>query len=263
MKKGLIFLAFFIVINISLTGCGKDNLKNNTTASENINTIHIFDYVNSFKYGGKQFLYSKMDFIQSENYTYFILDKHKKEISITKILNAKGKLTIPNRLDGFKVVCVGVPLNNFAAYEEGEYVPESQYCILDKKDVNNVTSLFISEDIKNIGIGAFINMTRLKQVLLPDSLECIGINAFANTGIEDLVLPVNLKSVRMSSFYGCNYLKKVTVNSKNVLFENEYPAFKGCDSLKEVAWGNVENVDMGGFRLNDLERVVMPSTMKK
>lgn len=113
-------------------------IKNNDTG---IMSLEYADYAYSFEYNGRKFLYSKIQFIQSHDYTYFVLDADKKEIAITKITNAEGEVAIPGKLDGYKVVSLGVPLNNFSAYEEGLYNPKSQYSVFEKDDKNKITCL--------------------------------------------------------------------------------------------------------------------------
>jgi predicted small secreted protein len=253
MKKILIYI--FCIAVISLTGCSN-------TVSEKAADINVMDYTDSFEYEGKAFLYSKVHSIQNKDYTYFVLDEHKKEIAITKIQNAKEELAIPAKLDGYKVVCLSVPFHNFAAYEEGEYMPESQYCILNQADANNVKSLIIPEGVEIIGIAAFMDLSQLKRVSLPDSLKVIGVDAFANDGIEKIELPINLENVEMSAFYNCESLTKVTINSREAFFETEYPPFKSCGRLEEVVLGNVECAYMDGFRLNNIKRMIVHSSAK-
>jgi hypothetical protein len=218
------------------------------------------DYAESFKYNGREYLYSKLKFIQSQDYTYFILDEDKKEISITRISNAKGEVTIPNKLDGYKVVCLGVSLDSFSAYEEGLYKPKSKYSIFEQEDMNKVTSLIIPEGIKHIGITAFADMANLEEVSFPESLETIGIEAFANDGIKELVLPKNLELIDLCAFYGCESLAKVTVNSGNIIGGGEYPSFKFCENLELVIWGNVKQANVDLFDLSTIKKVVIPSS---
>jgi hypothetical protein len=231
---------------------------------KNIESIDLEfdDHADRFEYNGRKYLYSKMQFIQSQDFTYSILDENKKEITITKISNAKGEIVIPGELDGYKVVCLGVPLSNFSAYEEGLYNPKSQYSVFEQEDIDKVTGLFIPEGIKHIGIAAFMDMDHLKQISLPDSLETIGIDSFANDGIEELVLPRNLKHIDLCAFYDCKSLKKVTVNSSNVMGGGEYPSFKFCKNLELVTWGNVKHANVDLFELSTIKRVIIPSSVK-
>ncbi|MGB4657856.1 MAG: leucine-rich repeat domain-containing protein [Mobilitalea sp.] len=248
---------------ISIKCMAKEN-DSDSLYNENIKIMDLEynDHAYEFEYNGRKYRYSEIQFMQSDNYSYFIIDEDKKEISITKIANAESEVFIPTELDGYKVVCLGVPLNNFSAYEEGIYKPKSQYSIFEQEDINKVTSLFLPEGIKHIGIAAFMDMANLKQVSLPDSLETIGVEAFAYDGIEELVLPKNLELIDLCAFYCCESLTNVTVNSSNVGGGGEYPSFKFCDNLELVTWGNVEYANVDLFELSTIKKVLIPSSVK-
>lgn len=264
--KSTVVLGIFILVLTSKASfvSGKEKVPlttyNNTIQPMSLN---YDEYADRFEYHGRTYLYSEIRFKESQEYTYFLLDEEKKEIAITKILNAKGDITVPDELDGYKVVCLGVPLHNFAAYEEGLYQPKSQYSLFQQEDMNKVTSLTIPEGITHIGIAAFMNMANLKQVILPDSLVSIGIEAFANSGIEKLVLPKNLELIDLCAFYSCESLTNVIVNCGNVRGGGEYPSFKACDNLELVTWGNVGYADVDLFSLSTIKRVVIPASVNK
>lgn len=222
----------------------------------------IEEHADRFEYEGRKYLYSELNFIQSKDYTYFILDKDEKEISITNIADAEGEVTIPGELDGYQVVCLGIPLSNYSAYEEGLYEPFSQYHVIEEKDIPAVTHISIPEGVQHIGIGAFMDMAHLRQVSLPDSLETIGVESFARSGIEELELPENLELIDLCAFYECDSLKRVTVNSSRIIGGGEYPSFKFCDYLEEVTWGDVDYADVDLFSLSTIKKVVIPPSVK-
>lgn len=51
----------------------------------------------------------------------------------------------------------------------------------------------------------------LNGLILPDSLEAIGISAFQNNDFEEIVIPDNVKSIEKGSFWGCSSLKTITL----------------------------------------------------
>lgn len=207
--------------------------------------------------------YSDLEFIISGDYTYCIPDKEKKEILITKVKNVKGEVTIPGELDGFKVIGLGLPFSNFSTYEEGGYAPEEQYLVFDEKEITEITGIILPEGIKLIGIYAFQNMKELRRVSLPESLEIIGICAFDDCGINEIVLPSNIKLLDSNAFYGCHSLSEVTVNCANVQSDDEDPPFNFCDNIEEVRWGDIKQLNLDIFRLSNIKKMIIPATATK
>lgn len=87
----------------------------------------------------------------------------------------------------------------------------------------HITELIIEEGVKSIMDGAFYGEEKLKSVALPDSLEFIGESAFADTGIQSVVLPKNLKSFDGTIFNSQN-IKQYSVSPEN-------PYFKAVDGV--------------------------------
>lgn len=65
-------------------------------------------------------------------------------------------------------------------------------------------------ELKEIPDKAFLQ-SYLSGLILPDSLEAIGISAFQNNGFEEIVIPDNVKSIEKGSFWGCSNLKTITL----------------------------------------------------
>lgn len=86
-----------------------------------------------------------------------------------------------------------------------------------------ITELIIEEGVKSIMDGAFYGEERLRSVTLPSSLEFIGDSAFADTGIQSVVLPKKLKSFNGTIFNSQN-IKQYNVNPEN-------PYFKAVDGV--------------------------------
>ena len=73
---------------------------------------------------------------------------------------------------------------------------------------NKITTIKIPEGVTKIGISCFENSTHLTQIILPSSLKKIGDYAFANTSIEELKLPINVK-MNINITYKCNNIKSL------------------------------------------------------
>ena len=57
--------------------------------------------------------------------------------------------------------------------------------------------------LKEIGNHAFCGCTSLKHIQFPNGLETIGIHCFYESGLEEVVLPANVKSIKSCAFCGC------------------------------------------------------------
>ncbi|MDO5773214.1 MAG: leucine-rich repeat protein [Spirochaetales bacterium] len=72
----------------------------------------------------------------------------------------------------------------------------------------------------------------LSGLILPDSLEAIGMAAFQNNEFEEIVIPDNVKTIEDGGFMGCSSLKIITLPARLVSIGAS--AFAGCASLKTV-----------------------------
>ena len=72
----------------------------------------------------------------------------------------------------------------------------------------------------------------LSGLILPNSLEAIGISAFQNNDFEEIVIPDNVKTIERGSFWGCSSLKTITLPASLVSIGAS--AFKNCVSLETV-----------------------------
>jgi hypothetical protein len=204
----------------------------------------------------------KVELLQSGDYTYYITDVANKKISITKISNAGEKLEIPAEIDGYQVTGVGMLFDSFAYYEEKGY-PVEEYRVLSTEDMKQVKSVSFPEGLEQIGTNAFRGMEELIEITLPDSLLKIHSGCFSSTGIKELVLPINLSYISNHAFNDCDQLSKIIIKSKSLRCSDEYPPFAGCDAIEEVLWEKtVESIDMIGFRLTSIKRMVVPETVK-
>jgi hypothetical protein len=202
-------------------------------------------------------------FHQEGNYTYYILDEAKKEISISKVANVKNQLVIPTEIDGYKVTGLGMLYDTFYIYEEEGYSVD-EYRIVAKEDMYKVKSITIPEGVKYIGTNSFYGMLKVKDISFPNSLQSIQSDAFVSIDAEEIVLPANLKYISNYSFRDCSSLKRVVIKSKVLSFGDEYPAFRCCDALKEVVLDGVEKINMDGFRLaENSDKLVISASVKE
>ena len=113
-----------------------------------------------------------------------------------------------------------------------------------------ITDLVIPEGVANVGAYAFYHCEGITSVSLPSTLESIGSNAFANSGLKSVDIPVGLTTIGESAFRYCANLTSVTIPegvetiggsafSKTGLTSLELPStirsmsqsFYGCEDL--------------------------------
>ena len=104
-----------------------------------------------------------------------------------------------------------------------------------RRDIENYK---IKEGTVAIANGAFLpdtttwELTRLRNILFPDSLIAIGESAFRCCNIGQLKLPDSLKYIGSYAFAGCNQLERIEFNGLPVSIGSE--VFSGCTALKEI-----------------------------
>ena len=93
--------------------------------------------------------------------------------------------------------------------------------------------------------SGFIRNTKLKSIVLPESIIDIGRNvenypsieaggsAFEGcTALEDITIKGSLETLRKNTFNGCSSLKSITLPESLTLIQ--YNAFKDCSSLESI-----------------------------
>ena len=78
----------------------------------------------------------------------------------------------------------------------------------------------------------------LSGLILPDSLETIGIGAFGYNKFEEIVIPDNVKTIEDGGFEYCSNLKTITLPAS--LASIGASAFKNCDRLETVNYGGTQ-----------------------
>ena len=102
--------------------------------------------------------------------------------------------------------------------------------------------MYCNSKLKLIDRQAFDRCSSIKSLILPDSLESIGINAFAECGeLEEIVLSQNskLKEIHAEAFVFCKKLKNLTLPTSITSISKR--AFFGCSKLKNIFYrGTIE-----------------------
>ncbi len=100
-------------------------------------------------------------------------------IAITGYNGKGGVVTIPAEIDGKKVVAI------------------------DKiEDRNDITKLILPEGLTELCRAALVNMSNLKEIVLPKTLKKIGFEALAFTGITSITIPESVTEIGNGAFNG-------------------------------------------------------------
>ena len=93
------------------------------------------------------------------------------------------------------------------------------------------------KSLKKIGRLAFTQARNITGTLvLPEGIESIDMQAFAQTGISSVVFPNSLKSIGWLSFNSCEKLESVIIgnNNESAISTLNKDSFKNCEKLASV-----------------------------
>lgn len=124
-----------------------------------------------------------------------------------------------------------------------------------------------------IGNRAFFNCTNLTSVVLPNSLTCIGTNAFCgcSNAFTSLVISENVDTIGSYAFFGCNNLTLVIWNARNCVnmgyWDGFYYNFSSpfSSSVQTFIFGdNVQTIpNYLCYGLTQLTSIALPNTVTK
>lgn len=141
------------------------------------------------------------------------------------------------------------------------------------EDNKNITSVLIPASITYVGDNAFRGCSNLKDVVLePSSDRDLGSSCFAETGIEEIVIPLetflpgNWNYVNAGAFQNCKDLVSVTIEGteRYKYYYIHRDSFSGCTSLKHVDLPEVlTEINSGAFEgCTSLETIELPAGLE-
>lgn len=157
-------------------------------------------------------------------------------------------------------------INNRTEYQligagtaSGDVVMESEFrgkpvtSIADKalNNVQKITSLVISKNVKDIGKSAFAKCNGLLSVSFEEGskLESLGEYAFQSCkALDEITFPDSLTTVPGYAFSWCSGLKKVNLGANTTVIDPY--AFSNCDSLGEIVFPETL-VSIGQYAFSD------------
>ena len=173
------------------------------------------------------------------------------EFGLTTWNSPEWGLYVPVTADVVK----GIPAFISSNYKDGCYYAGK--CLV-RVDPNYSGDLKVKAGTICILASALQGCSKIKKVTLPDSVEYIGMYAFADSSVTSVNLPKKLKvdtsetswgqghAIQYGTFYGCSKLKTVTVQC-STLGSLSQASFFGCKSLTGFDFSKVAQIDGWAF----------------
>ena len=178
---------------------------------------------------------------KSGDFTYIVTDDRKTAV-ISEYTGNAAKVSVPDTLDGYKIVIIGP--DAFAGNQNIEMVelPGSITDIRARafRNCTNLKRVAMGNSVEDISFNAFENCINLTKISLSENLTVIRNYVFNNCkSLTDIVLPKNLKSITDNAFFGCTSLKSISVPKS--LSDVAWCAFDECVNLEDVYYGGTED----------------------
>ncbi len=110
--------------------------------------------------------------------------------------------------------------------------------------VKSVEEIDISGLTDIVGHWAFKGFTSLKTIQWPSAITVIPEDAFANSGIDELVVPITVVEIQPRAFSRCTHLQTVTIQpSEDHTFIIKNDAFNNSKGIKSVILPKVYQID--------------------
>ena len=112
---------------------------------------------------------------------------------------------------------------------------------------DSLESVTLPESLESIGSWVFEFDPNLKSLNIPDSVTSLDDGAFANCGLECIVIGDGVQVLTEDAFAGCGNLTSITLGSG--LTSIEEGAFDGCDALESITIPeNVSSIEDDAFK---------------
>lgn len=151
----------------------------------------------------------------------YTIDTDQKTVTITGCAeDASGSVVVPAMIEGYPVTRIG----------------KSAF-----KDYDRITSVVLPEGLERIEADAFYGtgvFNRDLEINIPTTVRSIGTTAFADTSIQDIVIPEGVTYIEDYTFFNCHSLRSITI-PRNVLAIGPW-AFSGCSKLCDVYYEGTE-----------------------
>lgn len=176
-----------------------------------------------------------VDAENTEGYEYSVNDDGTCTITSGHEFSMNGDISIPSKIDGYEVTCIGESAFSDCTSLTSVIIPESVIEIGNRAffNCNNVESISIPESVTSIGNYAFANCNCLTDITITDNVTAFGTGVFCGcNSLTSVHIPASVTTLGMDSFGDCSSLTSIEIPN-GVTYIGEY-AFDECDALTEV-----------------------------
>lgn len=99
-------------------------------------------------------------------------------------------------------------------------------------------------DVKVLHNGTFYGLKNVKEIILPKSMEYMGVNMFYNCkSLESFTIPQGITTISEGMFDGCDTLSTIYIPKTVKVIEKN--AFRNCKNLREIIYeGNINDIEI-------------------
>ncbi len=143
--------------------------------------------------------------------TYWTLGEDGTPVFKTKVVESKEEGVYEAVTGGYALV---------------EYIGDSENAI--------IPDTYQGEPVVSVRYSAFQNNRNIKNIVLPDSIQSIDAEAFANCVSLESIYVGNVESIGYNGFYNCYTLKTVTFGACATITDLPQGIFYNCYALNEI-----------------------------
>ena len=269
-----LLVAFILFPQLSLSALAH-TIPSSTPSTEEIGNSNRPGLHTSVQPIRKDFLESHQEFISqasdfethSSHNLEYVLD-YNEEIGEHAVImgytGTESELTIPSFLDGYPVGGIGP-----WAFWQNEtlvkvVIPEGVIIIgaLSFSECPNLEEVIIPDTVQEIGVAVFQHSGKLKSITFPYGLTEIGEQMFYMChSLESVSIPDTVQYIGPNAFSVCRALKSIHIPYG--ISKIEYDTFRMCKSLTNVTIPDtVTSIDRAAFsECDNLESIVIPDSV--
>ena len=125
----------------------------------------------------------------------------------------------------------------------------------------NLTDVYISDSVLEIGEGAFLSTSALTSVRLPSNLITIEDRTFSGSGLKSITIPSTVTTIGRDAFYMTKLTSVVIPDSVVEIKDN---AFIWNDKLTSITLGkSLRIIGSQVFRGTNFSQIDLPDTLEK
>jgi hypothetical protein len=186
------------------------------------------------------------------------------------IINYKGeseKVVVPKKIKRLPVTAIGegafkgssaIHTVDMVAQQNNISRPVVSPALYKELRNNRITSIVLPDTIETIGDNAFEYTTSLTNIAIPNSVKTIGNRAFSNSGLIELNIPDSVESIGPGAFENNNLTSVVIPVSIKVI---EQYTFNGNQLTNIVIPDSVETISKMAFGNNKLTSIIIPNSV--